>query len=112
MDHASLRALSRRRALGALVAGAGALAAGRLIASDGGNRLSESDPAARDLGYRSDHTRVDPEAWPRKAGAAGAEQRCATCTLFIDLGGEWGLCSLFPGKQVNRNGWCNMWSGT
>jgi hypothetical protein len=103
---------SRRRALGRLIAGAGALASGRLLASDGGSHLSENAPEAKALGYLHDHRQVDPEAWPRKAGPAGAEQHCASCTLFIDLGGEWGLCSLFPGKEVNRNGWCNNWSGT
>ncbi len=73
-------------------------------------RLTENDPTASALGYRHDATSVDLVKYPRRAGTDGANQFCSNCSLFLGQEGmEWAGCSLFPGKGVNRNGWCSGW---
>lgn len=73
-------------------------------------RLAESDPTAVALGYHHDATKVDSTKYPRRAGAEGAKQYCYNCSLFLAKGQEeWAGCSIFPGKAVARNGWCNGW---
>lgn len=73
-------------------------------------RLTEDDPTADALGYHHDATQVDTTKYPRRAGAEGATQFCHNCSLYQGQeGDEWGGCSLFPGKSVNANGWCNGW---
>jgi hypothetical protein len=102
-----IRTLTRRDALVGLVAGAGALASSRLIASDM-PKLAEDDPQAMALGYKHDASAVDTTMYPKKA--AGPDQICGNCALYVDSGGEWGQCSIFPGKLVAKAGWCNVWA--
>jgi hypothetical protein len=72
--------------------------------------LQESDPKAQQLGYAQDATRVDDRKFPKRAGADGREQFCHSCQLYTGSAqADWGRCPLFPGKQVNRRGWCNAW---
>jgi hypothetical protein len=74
------------------------------------NQLEESDPAAQALGYVHDATKADVAKFPKRAGPDGATQFCKTCQLYTgQAGSEWGPCSIFPGKVVNANGWCNAW---
>lgn len=61
--------------------------------------LTLDDPTAKALNYTEDNTKAPA---PHVAG-----QSCANCNFF--QGGvkdAWGPCQLFPGKAVNRNGWC------
>lgn len=38
-------------------------------------------------------------------------QRCNNCIHAKgDLDQEWIGCNIFPGKQVNAAGWCNVWA--
>ena len=98
---------SRRQLLqGALLAAA--VPAATLVARDAGaaEALSESDAAAKSLGYVSDVSKVDAKANPTyKPG-----QSCASC---IQYGGKAGAadgpCNIFPGKLVKANGWCKVW---
>jgi hypothetical protein len=71
--------------------------------------LSEDDAQAAALGYKHDATQVDTSKFPKRAGEAGADQFCHNCQLFQGGDAEWGPCSIFPGKAVNNNGWCNAW---
>lgn len=72
--------------------------------------LDESDSTAQTLGYVHDATQADTAKFPKRAGAEGAEQFCKNCQLYTGTeGSEWGPCSIFPGKAVNANGWCNAW---
>jgi len=73
-------------------------------------KLTEDDPTAAALGYHEDATQVDAGKYPRRAGPEGATQFCHNCSLYLGQEGqERGGCSLFPGKSVNANGWCNGW---
>lgn len=82
-----------------------ALLGSRLALAGDGEKLEESDPTAQTLGYKHDAAAVDTEKFPKKA--AGADQTCANCALYG--GGDWGSCSIFPGKTVKAGGWCNAW---
>lgn len=35
---------------------------------------------------------------------------CANCIQWTGGDAEWGDCRIFPGKLVNRNGWCTAWA--
>ena len=71
-------------------------------------KLAEDDPQASALGYKHDASAVDTGKFPKRAGDAGATQFCHNCQLFQG-GDEWGPCSIFPGKAVAADGWCNAW---
>lgn len=65
--------------------------------------VTEDDPTAKALKYVHDATkspdRKDTEAF------------CHNCRYFKGKkGSDWGPCDLFAGKQVNANGWCNVWA--
>lgn len=66
-------------------------------------KLTESDAYAKSMGFRLDHTKVDKVKYPRYA----ADQKCSACQLFSGApGAEWGPCSFFGGRLVNKEGWC------
>lgn len=70
-------------------------------------RLDERDPQAESLGYKHDATNVDKKKFPTyKPG-----ETCGNCQLFQGKSDkdEWAPCPIFPGKQVNANGWCSSY---
>ncbi len=86
-----------------------ATTAGLIIARSGyaqDNILSPDDPTAVALGYYEDHNAVDTAKWTRKTSP---DQKCVTCALYVDKGDGLGSCSIFPGKLVKGEGWCNAW---
>jgi len=96
------------------LAGAGSLAlllpamtkmsAGLAFAQD--NHLDPEGAQAKALGYKHHFSEVDQAAFPRYQEG----QICATCQLAQgDVTTDWFGCSIFPGKQVAREGWCSAW---
>jgi hypothetical protein len=68
--------------------------------------LSESDPTAQTLGYKSDATQTDAAKYPKYQ----AGQACANCQLYQGKPGDAaGPCSVFSGKQVSAKGWCSAY---
>jgi hypothetical protein len=67
-----------------------------------------ADPTAIALKYRHDAAAAD-RAGAAKPGAPPEAQNCANCQLIQADAGEWRPCTLFPGKLVAANGWCNSW---
>jgi hypothetical protein len=66
--------------------------------------VAESDPQAAALGYRDDAKKVDR----KKFANYQPGKDCDDCVQFEGKKGEaWGPCKIFPGKAVNRNGWCS-----
>jgi hypothetical protein len=96
---------NRRRFIKISVAGLAAapFAAGLWSgAAQGADTLSESDPTATALGYKTDATK----AAARKDQTA----TCSNCTLYSGKpGAADGPCSAFGGKLVSAKGWCNAW---
>lgn len=85
--------------------GATALAAGQAMAADpvSTEKLTEGDAYAKSMGFRLDTTKVDKAKFPRHA----PDQKCSTCQLYSGApGAEWGPCSFFGGRLVNKDGWC------
>jgi hypothetical protein len=68
--------------------------------------LSESDPTAQALGYKTDVSKVDKAKFPRYQ----AGQTCANCQLYQGKpGSPMGPCTTYGGKLVYANGWCNAY---
>ena len=92
-------------------AGGGALALSaipvQLVAAE---EVSEGEPLAQAMGYRSDASTVDTAKFPKRAGEAGAKQFCHNCALFAGKEGDaMAACSIFQNRPVNAAGWCNAW---
>lgn len=65
--------------------------------------VSESDPMAAGLGYKTDATKASN----RKDNTAV----CGNCSLYSGKpGAADGPCSVFGGKLVNAKGWCSAWA--
>ena len=71
--------------------------------------VADDDPTGLALGYKANHADVDVVAYPKKAAADGANQKCASCALYAGIDSEYGNCPIFPGKRVHANGWCNSY---
>lgn len=99
--------ISRRTFMIAAVGTVSGLALSRAASAQAGQKLSESDPQARALGYRDDATKVDKAKFPKYA----AGQDCARCQLY---GGKpadaTGTCAIFQNKSVAAKGWCSAWA--
>lgn len=67
--------------------------------------VAETDAQAVALGYKADTTKVDPAKFPKHK----ADQLCSNCALYSAKGADNGTCTVFPGKLVAANGWCNLW---
>lgn len=100
--------VSRRTFVIACIGAASSLALERnASAQASAAKLDESDPQARQYGYRHDATKVDAQRFSNyKVG-----QTCANCSLFGGAASEaWGGCPLFGSKQVAAKGWCNQYT--
>ncbi len=74
--------------------------------------VSEHDAQAKALGYVHQAAEADAMRFPKVATPAGRKQNCANCRLYTGATQEqWGPCALFPGKAVNKGGWCAAWLG-
>ena len=93
--------------LSAVAAAGCLLRPGQEARADDMPQLSEDDPMAQSMKYHEDHTTVDASARTNPA----ENQHCANCALVQgNDGDEWRPCQIFPGKMVNANGWCSVWS--
>ncbi|MFN2288804.1 MAG: high-potential iron-sulfur protein [Chromatocurvus sp.] len=99
--------INRRKFLQSSVVGTAGLMIARF--SHAQEILAEDEAISVSMGYKADHTTVDTEKWPKKAGAEGAKQKCTNCSLYQVVDSEYGLCPIFAGKRVHANGWCNAW---
>jgi hypothetical protein len=80
-----------------------ALSASSIARSDSATTLSESDPMAVSLGYKTSATSVDKAKFPQYA----AGQSCSNCTLYQGAAAaSSGPCPVFSGKLVSAAGWC------
>ena len=96
------RTLLQGSACGLIALAGGALPTGRLRAKTDLPHLAEDDPQAVALKYKHDAT---------KSERKDAKQFCHNCRYFKGAkGDQWGPCDLFPGKAVNKDGWCNVWA--
>lgn len=84
---------------------AGVLVSGSALAQSA--MLSDTDPQAVGLGYKSDGTKTDKTKFPKYA----AGQKCANCALFQGSAKDKaGGCPLYGAKQVSAEGWCSAYA--
>lgn len=94
---------NRRVFMMSLVAGSGALAVGAARAQAA---VTESDPQAVALGYKTDTKNVDAKKYPKH----DVSQHCGNCQLYQGKpADDTGPCPLFAGKLVHKQGWCSAW---
>jgi hypothetical protein len=97
---------SRRVFVITAVAGSCALVTTRVSAQAAAPVLSETDPQAVALGYKTDAGKVDKAKFPKYA----AGQLCSNCSLYQGKAEDaTAPCTLFQGKQVAGPGWCSAW---
>ncbi len=101
----SLSNLSRRELLARVLIGATAIS-GMADSQATSEKLNPDDPAAKNVGYVEDATRVDIRKYPTYVKG----HTCANCTLALSAYGPVRPCKLFPGKIVIAKGWCSAWA--
>lgn len=92
----------RRRFLRAAAAVPAVLVAGAPVAYAQPPKLDPSSQQAKRFKYVNDASNA-----PSKLHQEGAH--CANCVQWMGGDAQWGGCKIFPGKRVNRNGWCTAW---
>ena len=71
--------------------------------ADPGPMLSESNPTAAALGYKTNASTVDKAKFPQYA----AGQTCSNCVLYKGAAGaSSGPCTIYAGQSVSSTGWC------
>ena len=69
--------------------------------------IAEDDPAGQAYCDTHDAISVDAASRPQAAEV----QNCANCALGQGNDGDaWRPCQILPGKAVNADGWCKVWS--
>jgi hypothetical protein len=73
------------------------------VLANAAQELSESDPSAVALGYRTDATKVDKVKFPQYV----AGQECANCQFYQGSAStKTAACPLFGSNTVEGAGWC------
>jgi hypothetical protein len=69
--------------------------------------VSEVDPTAAALGYKTDASKVDRVKFPKYAPPAA----CSSCSLYQGKGSDaTGPCTIFQGNLVAAAGWCSAYT--
>lgn len=67
--------------------------------------IAADDSLAKSLDYHANRNKVDIRLYPE----FDSSQHCASCK-FYDLRSVQAGCKLMPGRQVDPEGWCRVWS--
>lgn len=94
---------NRRQFMMVSVASVAALATAKVAYAQ--PMVSETDAQAAALGYKANTKDVDNAKFPKHK----PDQLCSNCALYTVKTPEAGACSVFPGKLVAADGWCNLW---
>jgi len=94
---------NRRVFMMQVVAGGAVLAGSQAARAQAPEKLTETDPYAKSMGFKFDTTKVDAARYPRHTN----EQKCSKCQLWDGkAGAEWAACSFFGDRHTPANGWC------
>ena len=94
---------NRRSFVLKVITGTGVMAAAAHAGAEE-EKVTESDPYAKSMGFRLDTKNVDQARYPRHDPAT---QQCNKCQLYSGKPGDsWGPCSFYGGRLVSPNGWC------
>ncbi len=98
---------NRRTFMMGVVAGGSALTLSAVTSRAAAAALTESDPQAVALGFKTDTTKVDKAKFPQHTPA----QVCGGCNFFQGKPADaTAPCQLFAGKLVPAKGWCSAWA--
>jgi hypothetical protein len=107
---------SRRDAVKAVIGGLAAVPVLNLVATAAAYAQDlpavdpATDPTAQALKYVADAATAD-RAGAARPGMAPEEQFCHNCNFANAPAGEgYMACTLFPGKKVANDGWCQSWT--
>lgn len=110
MTQALNSSINRRSFLTRVVLGAAALPLLQMSPAHAADlpHLSPDDSAAKALAYTENAAKIDAKAEPTFKSAS----HCANCNFFqaAQAKGDYAPCTIFPGKSVNKNGWCRAWA--
>jgi hypothetical protein len=100
--------LTSRRAFLARSAGAVALSGISAWAfADAPAAVSESDPLAQQMGYKTDATQVDHTKFTQYVNGSA----CGNCMFFKGAAADSSApCTIFGGKLVSAKGWCSAYA--
>jgi hypothetical protein len=94
---------NRRVFMRRVVAGSTVLATAHSVRAQAPEKLAETDPYAKSMGFKHDTTKVDQARYPRHT----AEQMCSKCQLWDGKpGADFAACSFFGDRHTPANGWC------
>ena len=69
--------------------------------------VSDTDPQAVALGYKTDGSTTDTKKYP----TYNASQSCSACVLFQGKPGDASAsCAVYGNKLVSGKGWCSAWA--
>lgn len=75
--------------------------------AQGAPALTEGDPQAVALGYKTDGAKADTKKYPSYA----VDQSCSGCALFQGKATDpSGSCAVFGNRMVASKGWCSVWA--
>jgi High potential iron-sulfur protein len=84
-----------------------ALAAQRIAFAQAPALVSETDPQAVALGYKTDGSKTDTAKYPNYKSS----QSCSGCALFQGKASDTSApCAIFANKAVAGRGWCSAWN--
>jgi High potential iron-sulfur protein len=84
-----------------------ALSANRIALAQAQALVSDTDPQAVALGYKTDGSKTDTKKYPNYA----ASQSCSGCALFQGKATDASApCAIFGNKSVSGKGWCSAWN--
>lgn len=87
-----------------VIAGGAAVSVAGTSLAEEEEKMSETDPYAKSMGFKFDTNQVDKKRYPRHDAAT---QSCIKCQLYDGKPGDaWGACSFFGGRLVKPTGWC------
>jgi hypothetical protein len=94
---------NRRVFMMRVAAGTAVLAGAPSVRAQAPEKLAETDPYAKSMGFKLDTNKVDKARYTRH----DASQMCSKCQLWDGKpGAEYAACSFFGDRHTPAGGWC------
>lgn len=94
---------NRRVFMMRVVAGSAVLAGAHSVHAQAPEKLPETDPYARSMGFKLDTNKVDKARYPRH----DVSQVCSKCQLWAGKPTDaYAACSFFGDRHTPAGGWC------
>lgn len=99
-----MKSSSRRIFVMRIVASGAVLSGAQSARAQAPEKLQETDPYAKSMGFRLDTTKVDKARYARHEDT----QMCSKCQLWDskNASGDFAACSFFGDRHTPKTGWC------